>query len=100
MQRALDLLAVAEFGLVVVAIAKFRLVGRFRLKSTLLQSNPIPCPPPATTKRTPIRFDLSRQVFYSAWVWWLLLAVRGVFTVDLVYRAFRSTSPKHFLVVR
>ena len=28
MQRALDLLAVAEFGLVVVAIAKFRQVGR------------------------------------------------------------------------
>lgn len=30
MQRALDLLAVAEFGLVVVAIAKFRLVRRVR----------------------------------------------------------------------
>lgn len=39
-------------------------------------------------------------MFYSAWVWWLLLAVRGIFTLDLAYRAFRSTSPKHFLVVR
>lgn len=39
-------------------------------------------------------------MFYSSWVWWLLLAVRGVFTADLAYRAAHSTSAKHFLVVR
>lgn len=63
MQRALDLLAVAEFALVVVAIARFR------------------------------------QVFYSAWVWWLLLAVRVVFTVDLAYRACRYKEIKYFMKV-
>lgn len=63
-QRALDLLAVAEFALVVIAIARFR------------------------------------QVFYSAWLWWLLLVVRGLFTVDLVYRACRFQSRTAFLKVR
>jgi hypothetical protein len=62
-QHALDLLALAQFALVVVAIAKFR------------------------------------QIFYSAWVWWLLLAVRCVFTIDLAYRASRLSALKFFLKV-
>jgi hypothetical protein len=63
LQRALDLLAVAQFGLVVVAIARFR------------------------------------QIFYQPWVWYLLLCIRIVFTIDLGYRASRFASPKFFLRV-
>lgn len=64
LQRALDLMAVAEFALVVVAVARFK------------------------------------HVFYSIWVWWVLLSIRILFTLDLAYRASRYPSVFIFLRVR